>query len=180
MAGHIIDCCSLLNLYTGWRGINELKEFDVRWYVPQAVMKESQYFRDYDLAGNVVTYPLDISGAISDGLLEIANIENQDELTDYVNFAIEVDDGEAQALAIARSRGLIFLTDDAKALKLCSRQNAPILTASTATILQSWSEASKENALRAPEIIARIQSLARFSPKPSDDGYAWWSAHRGR
>jgi predicted nucleic acid-binding protein len=54
-----------------------------------------------------------------------------------VNFATEVDDGEAQSLAIAKHRGFVFLTDDRKAVKVAQRPDVAVRTTSTPNILQS-------------------------------------------
>ena len=40
MDDHVIDCCSLINLYAGCGGLTELRDFRRSWYVCDAVLNE--------------------------------------------------------------------------------------------------------------------------------------------
>ena len=87
MDDHIIDCCSLLNLYTGWGGLAELRELRRTWYVCEAVLNEAEYTREYGADGVPVLIPLDMRGLIQSGILHSARPETEAEIDDYVNFA---------------------------------------------------------------------------------------------
>ncbi len=174
MDDHIIDCCSLLNLYTGWRGLAELWELRCTWHVCEAVLNEAEYTREYGADGVPVFNPLDIRKLTQSGQLLPARPETAAEIDDYVSFACEVDDGEAQALAIAKHRGFVLLTDDRKAARIAQRPDIAVRTTSTAKILQTWAKLDAKNEMRLREILARIATLAKFVPRMDSPDYEWW------
>jgi hypothetical protein len=177
MDDHVIDCCSLLNLYTGWRGLAELRDLRRTWHVCDAVLDEAEYTREYGPDGAHVTIPLDIGTVVRDGLLLPARPETEVEIEDYVTFAMEIDDGEAQALSIAKNRGYVLLTDDRKAARVASRPDVGVRTTSTVEILRTWAGQDRRNEARLREVITRITSLARFRPKTESPDYNWWGAY---
>lgn len=174
MDDHIIDCCSLLNLYTGWGGLTELRELRQTWYVCEAVLNEAEYTREYGADGAPVLIPLDMRELTQSGLLHSARPETEAEIDDYVSFACEVDDGEAQALAIAKNRGFVLLTDDRKAARIAQRPDVAVRITSTAKILQAWAQVDTGNEARLRDVIVRISALARFSPRIDSPDYPWW------
>jgi predicted nucleic acid-binding protein len=177
MGDHIIDCCSLLNLYTGWAGLNELIELKKDWLICDAVVNETEYTREFTKEGAFVKSILDLKPPLQAGLLRVVRSETDAELQDYVNFALEIDDGEAQALAIAKNRGYVLLTDDRRAIKLAGRIDIAVQTTSTITILQQWAKLRPENEARLYEVIRRISVLARFSPRSRSADYDWWEKY---
>jgi len=180
MANRIIDCCSLINLYTGWRGLHELQALGHTWYVAEAALKEAQYTRDVGEGGRLVTIALRLDDLVQSGELNRAAAETAEEMELYVELSAELDDGEAEALAIAKARGLILLTDDAKAIEVAHRPQLSVQTLSTVNVLQEWlsSDPSLEN--RAHEVVRRIETLARFRPRIGTDEFEWWMAIRGQ
>ena len=128
MGDCIIDCCSLLNLYAGWGGLEELRGLNHTWHICEAGLAESEFTREYGPEGLPVDVALDLYPLIDSALLHRARPETDTELADYVNFAGEVDDGEAQALAIAKGRKYILLTDDRKATRIANRADVGVQT----------------------------------------------------
>lgn len=173
----VIDCCSLLNLYAGWRDLSPLQDIGGTWYVCDAVIRETQYVRELDDAGVIKEVPVDLTTALSAGLIKQAHPESEAELEDYVSFAVDLDDGEAQALALAKNRGLILLTDDRKATKLAGISGTRTIT--TATVMRQWSEQAPKFAARLPEALQRITLLARFLPPANSPDYKWWVQNSG-
>lgn len=177
MNDYVIDCCSLLNLYTGWAGLTELQGLGWTWHICEAVLKEAEYMREYGSDGVPQLIPLDMGALTHRDLLLPARPETKEEIDDYLSFASEIDDGEAQALAIAKHRGFVLLTDDRKATKLALRPDVFIRTTSTAKVLQAWAQLDSGNELRLHEIIVRIAVLARFDLHTDSPDYAWWKEH---
>lgn len=179
MASRIIDCCSLINLYTGWKGLDELQAFDRDWYVAEAALKEAQYTREFDEDGKRVVVAINLQAFVESGKLKRAKAETASETDLYVDLASELDDGEAEALAIAKSRGLILLTDDAKANQVAKRREFSVQTLSTAEVLREWVSLDTSRRDRATEIVRRIETLARFRPRSGTEDFAWWQEIRG-
>ena len=176
MPERIIDCCTLLNLNTGWAGLSELAEFDASWFISKSVFNESEYIREYDPGRNIVTIPLDLDGPLKTGLLSIITAESERELLDYVDFAIELDDGEAESLALAKNRHLILVTDDQKSLHVAQRSVVNVQTITTVSVLREWEKKSRANSKRLKEVIDRIRHLARFHPPSNSPDRAWWDS----
>lgn len=97
--------------------------------------------------------PLDMHALTQLGLWLPARPETEQEIEDYVNFANEVDDGEAQALAIAKHRSFMLVTDDRKAVKVAQRPDVAVRTTSTPNILQSWGQMDPGNEARLHEVV---------------------------
>ena len=127
-----------------------------------------------------ILVPLDTGDLVKSGLLLAARIETEQELEDYVNFAIELDDGEAQALALAKHRKLLLLTDDRKANSVAQRADVGVRTISTANVLQIWSQLDPRNEARLHQVIPRISMLARFTPRADLVDYVWWHKYLDR
>jgi len=179
MRDHILDCCSLLNLYTGWRGIEELGELGLEWHICEAVVSEAEYTREYDGKGGKYVVPVDIGRFLESGMLNPVKPETDAEFVDYVSFAMEIDDGEAQAIAIAKSRNYVLLTDDRRAANFARRIDVGVRVISTPEILKAWADRSGDNEARLFEIIPRIAELAKYSPAPDATLSAWWLRYSG-
>lgn len=174
MGDGIIDCCSLINLYTGWRGLNELQSLGNCWYVADAILAEAQYTREFDSNGQIATVALSLDELVRSGNLQRARPETPDEIDWYVRLARELDDGEAQALAIAKMRGFMLLTDDAKAARIARTSELSVETTSTAAVLQDWLATDPSHLVLIREVVTRITTLARFKPSKGDSGLEWW------
>jgi hypothetical protein len=179
MERYVIDCCSLINLYTGWNALTELQSLQNECYVCDAVIAEAQYTRDIGPDGKLLLVPLDLGSLVDAGLLLQVKPESERELQDYVDRAVELDDGEAQALAIAKNRSFTLVTDERKASRIARSPGVEVNTVSTVHILRQWADISPKNAARLPEILKRIAILARFVPTPESTDYAWWKANSG-
>lgn len=169
----VIDCCSLLNLYTGWCGLSEIRTLPWRWYVCDAVISEVEYTREYDSNGVPAPVLLNSNALVQSGLLLPARPESEQEIEDYVSFAMEVDDGEAQALSLAKNRRFVLLTDDRKAANVARRSDVGVQTISTAHVLRSWARLDVRNDARLREVVSRITVLAKYRPPPESADHAW-------
>lgn len=174
MNEQVIDCCSLINLHTGLRGLGALNGLARKWYVCDAVLAESQYTREFGGDGVPMQVPLTLTPDLDAQVLHRVRPESEQELSDYVDFAADVDDGEAQALAIAKNRGFVLLTDDNKAQRLAAEVG--VRTTTTVSVLRDWGELSGDNKSQLPEIVQRITVLARFAPATDSADYEWWKA----
>jgi predicted nucleic acid-binding protein len=177
MKNQIIDCCSLINLHTGWGSLTQLQSLDFSLHIAEAVLDESVFVNEFDSNGEKVKSSLDLRSMQLNLGYTVVRPQTPDELSDYVEFAMEIDDGEAQSLAIAKHRGLILLTDDRKALNVANRSDVKVKTYTTPQVLQMWSAASEPNAQQLPEILRRISELARYRPRANSPERLWWDSN---
>lgn len=178
MAGKLIDCCSLLNLYTGWSGLAELGDLPGPWYVARSVCGEAEYVREYGAKGSIITKALNLDESFTSRILTSLSAETEQELADYIDLATELDDGEAESMAIAKNRDLVLVTDDRKATRIAQR--SATATISTVAVLTEWGELDAANQRRLPEVVKRIRELARFQPAPDSPDNVCWASMTGR
>ena len=89
----------------------------------------------------------------------------------FVELALRIDDGEAEALAIAKTRSLPLLTDDFAAVRLA--RSMTLETISVLDLLRNWQPNPDPAALR---VAARSLSLrARFAPPKQHPLAGWYS-----
>lgn len=178
MAERIIDCCSLLNLYAGWAGLEQLRQLPHSWFVCDAVFGESEITREYDENQQPQDHELILNPFVDSGLIQRVAPESDAEIADYLEFAQLIDDGEAQAIALAKNRGFVLLTDDRKACKLAHREDVAVRTISTVDILREWIEHEAIDAAHVRSVLKRVRELARYLPPKNSPELAWWLAQQ--
>lgn len=158
--------------------MRELASFGDHWHVGDAVLGEAQYIWQFDSDGSRSQFRIDLQPLVAEGILKAVRPESDAEIESYVEFASELDDGEAQAMAIARHRGFILLTDERKALQIAQRADVSVGTITTPEILRKWAIESDGNAARLSEVLRNIEERARFRPRQNTPGGEWWERHR--
>ena len=167
----VLDTCVLINLLATDRITEVVRFIAPTCLVCSAVSGESLYLRPLEADGKVE--PVDLSPLIDAGVLTACQIEGSAEEELYVNYALELDDGEAMSLAIAQSRNFALATDERKARRIVRENIAQLSIISTTEIINAWSEGKDRD-----EIIAVVRSIfarARFRPPDSDPLASRWN-----
>lgn len=174
MADQIVDACCLINLYASGSLKAIISACGGDFYVSEEVRRESLSIRQVDPADTslLIPSPIDFSPEIFSGLIKECRLETKEEIDLYVNFAIEVDDGEASSLAIAKSRSWTVATDDRKAIRLASDSGIDIIT--TPELIERWVKNSKATDDEIKLTIRAIERFARFRPRRGSPLYTWW------
>lgn len=177
MSSKIIDACSLINLYASGRVMDVLQAFSGEFYVPKQVREETLSIRkvDEDDPTRLVPEPIDLDGVISHGLLKECVVEGEDEAETFLQYAVDLDDGEAACLAIAKVRGWSVATDDKKAIRLAGKEGITVVT--TPELLMIWVEADQPTMDELRLALHNIELFARFRLGPSSPSYQWWKEH---
>lgn len=139
-----------------------------------AVAGEALFLKTVDEDGTVQKEPVDLAVYQNAGVLVACDVSPGPETALFVRLAIDLDDGEAMALAIAESRGFALATDDRKAMLVAQRRQVRILT--TADILKEWAEAASVDAPELAAALQRVETLARFTPPQGYPLHDWWQA----
>ena len=176
MADQIVDACCLINLYASGRIQAIIPACGGSFYVSEQVRRESMSIRQVDPADTslLIPLPIDISPEISKGLIRECRLETKEEIESYVNFAVEVDDGEASSLAIAKSRKWIVATDDRKAIRLASESGIAVIT--TPELIERWVKNTKPTDDEIRRTIRAIERFAKFRPRRGNPLHDWWSS----
>lgn len=170
----ILDACVLINLLASgeFDGITDSANRD--FAVCSKVHQESMFLRSDD-AGIVVLEPIALDKYVDSGRIRILLIEDEEEETLYVNYAANLDDGEAMSLALAESRGLVLATDDRKARRLfVDIVDAPHRLLSTSELLRDWADSQAVSPERLRFALHRIMNRARYTPNRNDSNFLWW------
>lgn len=174
MTGYILDCCTLINLYCGWGGLQNLSQIGGNFHVGSTVAAEAMYVRDYDGAGELIQRKLAFADLHRQCRLATLKLASQPELALMVRLASSMDDGEAEGLAMAVCRGLSFCTDDGAVYKLVAAESLRVRLISTPEILQTWAGNDAERQSALPTVVRRAFELAKFRPHRSSPHQAWW------
>ena len=177
MPAVILDACGTINLYASGRFIPILTALGQDWYLPAAVERESQTYRQPDPADpeKLVLVPIDLTPAIDGGVLRRCDCEDEREVELYVELAARIeDDGESMGLAIAKCRGWSVLTDDKKARRIAKELGVPVLA--TPEVMKRWAIATGPSAGELSRVLEAIERFSNYRPGRGAVDYEWWVA----
>ena len=177
MDHRVIDSCCLINLFAVGQFGEWLPVLGFSWHVPRAVRGETLYLRDWDEDGTPRKTPIDLQQEIDQGTLAACDVMAGAETALYVQLAVDLNDGEAMALAIARTRGWGLATDDRRAQRVAATLNVDVLT--TPDLMHKWAGAVGVGEDKIGRALRRIEKHARFRPSEDDVLYQWWSRLTG-
>jgi hypothetical protein len=139
-----------------------------------AVEAESLYLRHDDPKEPME--PVQLTPFIKAGLLATCQIESAEEEQLYVDYAGDLDDGEAMSIALALTRGHCLATDDRKARRLFKEAvNDPNRLISTPKLIRHWHNISEVSSDKLEALLLRVESKACYQPSPSDPDFQWWA-----
>ena len=171
----VLDTCVLINLLASGEIENILKVAAQRSFICSAVEKESIYLRSEDPAADHEA--INLLPLVNNGVLIFCQVEAPDEEQLYVNYAVQLDDGEAMALAIALTRNWGLATDEKKARHLYKEAvgNDNSLT-TTSQLIRSWVEAESISDEYLKLVLLRIERRAFYRPSNWDLNNEWWAS----
>lgn len=168
----IVDACCLINLFAAGDLGKRLYDIGGVWYVPSAVLAETYYLHIERADGSIDKSPIDLQPLVIERVLHTCEPAPGDELDLYVSLAAKLDDGEAMALAIAKTRAWTLATDDRKAQRLATELSVQLL--STSMIMHRWWERAVPTDDELSDTLQRIERLSRYSPGAREAHYSWW------
>ncbi len=175
MPAVILDACGTLNLYASGQFVPILTSLRNEWFLPAAVERESQHYRQPDPTDpeKLIVLPIDLLPAIDGGILIRCDCESDEETALYVELAARIrDDGESMGLAIAKCRGWSVLTDDKKARSIAKELGVSVLA--TTEVVKLWSEIVEPSASELSAALKAIERYANYRPGRSVKNFDWW------
>ena len=175
----VLDTSVALNLLATGVGAVVLKTLEVNCFVCSAVVDEAIYIRSDDPAQP--REPVSIDSWLQSGAVDITSPKGPVEEELYVQFAGDLDDGEAMSLAICRARGYALAADDRKARRIASRLAPPaVQLLSTSQIFHHWANRTGAAAGELKRVLSAIELRARFIPPHDDPLREWWIQSRSQ
>ena len=173
----VIDTPVLLNLLATGFASEILKAIPVPCFLCPVVRSETIYLRHPDPTQPHERVSLD--PFVEAGTLLVTELETSAEEELYVQFAADLDDGEAMSLALCHARGYSLATDDRKARKLATElAPAAVPLLATSEMIQNWSEQVQLSTERLGNVIQAVERRARFVPGFGYPLKEWWERSR--
>ena len=175
MSSLALDACCLLNLVAAGKILHENStKFGYSIFVPKVVAKESIYILqpDENQAGQLVRKEVDMNNYVDRKLISYCDVEGSYEAELYVQFAVQIDDGEAACLAIAKSRSWTMATDDRVARRIATEHSVKVL--GTPEIVRAWAESNSISDSEIASAIGNIQRFAKYVPRANGPDADWW------
>lgn len=147
-----------------------LRATNIVLMTPPTVAGEALYLESEEMGGTreqIDLTPLEDAGVLVKVALEDAEVDLVLEL------ARIVDDGEAEVLAIALSRGIDMATDDRKARRVAAERHASLI--STLEILHRWESSAGVPHDRMQRVMNLVSHRSRYRPASGHPLYEWWS-----
>lgn len=177
MPAVILDACGVLNLYASGQFVPILTALDHDWYVPAAVERESQQYRQPDPTDpdKLIVLPIDLNPAIGAGVLGRCDCEGEEEAALYIELVARIgDDGESMGLAIAKCRDWSVLTDDKKARRIANELGVAVI--GTTGVMKQWAEKVTPSAEEMSAVLEAIERFANYRPGRGAEHLDWWTA----
>jgi predicted nucleic acid-binding protein len=162
----LIDTCCLLNLCASGELLNILQVISIS--VQAAIVEEVK--QELQKIENIEHFEI----AIKQNLLLIVDFQSDVEETAFINYASEIDDGEAATGAIAINRNWAIATDDKKAAKFLSQESPYLQIVSTPEIIKYWSKIANIESSKLSNVLNEIRVKARYCPDKNHSLKSWW------
>jgi len=174
----ILDACVLINLLATGRAQDIMSESGYQFGICSVVKNESIYLRATDSSAPPEEVKLDLY--VESSRLTVYELSGDAEKELYIDYAAELDDGEAMSLALVCSRGFSMASDDRKARRLFMEEIPDLKRLlSTSQILKDWSEKIGLDSTELRQVLIEVSRRGRFFPNSGDTHFAWWSKAMG-
>ena len=170
----VLDASCLLNLYATGRMYDIAQALPYRLVVAEYVATQEALYVWRMVDQTVAPVRVDLNPLIDDGLIKVMGLASDEEQTSFIDFAAQVDDGEAATCATALHRGWATATDDRKARRVFAEvaEHNPLF--STSELMKAWAEEVSIPDWELRDALRAIQTGASYLPSRRDPLYDWW------
>jgi predicted nucleic acid-binding protein len=173
MASIVIqDACVLINLLASGRFDDIANGCGFRFAIASIVAQEALFLRN---ANSGKPEQIDLQPIIERDILEVLTVESEVEKLRYIDMTLDLDDGEAESIAIAETRSFALATDDKKARNIIQRRGLKIELWSTCGLLRYWQSKCSISDNDLGRVLINISSRAKYHPKFGHLDFEWWT-----
>jgi hypothetical protein len=171
----LLDACCLLNLLATSRTEEILRILPFRFATSRLVAEKEVLTLARDSEGTPLEREI-LSPTMLEELpgLDLLELSTEQELSDFVRLAMDLDDGEASVCALAIAHGGGLATDDRKALRVFHREVPTALSMQTPELLYDWARLSKATDAEIRSVLVAVRRRARFYPRKDVPRSDWW------
>ena len=173
-----LDACCVINLFATGRIEEILRVLPYRFAVSQLVADEEVLTirRSADSTEHTEREAVSPRELESSGCLIISDGVTLEEQTEFARFAVDLDEGEASACALAVVHGGAVATDDRKALRVLEESGAQVPTLQTPELLYEWARRSRAPSREVSQALLGIRDRARYYPRRTVAHFSWWES----
>jgi len=168
----ILDACCTLNLSATSRIEVILRRLPYEFTVGSWGRREAQWLSVPDLEERE---SVDLEPLIRAGVLTEEELRDRAEEALFVELGLTLADGEAEAAALAISRGYVLATDDRKARRVVAERHPSARLTGTLELLHAWQSAAAPSEAEVADALRRISERATYRPRRTHPLYTWWS-----
>jgi len=169
----ILDACCILNFCASGQFLAILKSLPAE-IVVTTVVQERELTTLQKLQEQENDAVLEFETAITQGLLKVVDFASEEEEESFVNYAADLDDGEAATFAIAVHRKWAVATDDDKGIKFMQNNFSHLQILSTPEIIKYWSEQERIDFSVLSKVLNTIRIKGRYIPPKNHPLRNWW------
>ncbi len=174
--GLILDACCVINLCASYQMESILTSIPAQVVISDYVKDREVLVVLTGLNDNVVQVreSVDLDPFVETGLINVAVLNEEDESNTFLNFAAELDDGEAITGAIAVHRNWAIATDDKKAIRLFQQEAPENQIISTPEIIKHWANSHNPSSETIKTVLRNIRSRGWYFPDKQHPLFDWW------
>ncbi|MFI9847378.1 hypothetical protein ACIHFD_60915 [Nonomuraea sp. NPDC051941] len=171
----LLDACVALNLEAAGE-FDAIADVLGLTFVMSTKVAEETFYLDDIIDGEPCRIQIDLGPHIRKGTLGVHNLTPGDETATFVRLAGQVDDGEAECLALAVHRALPFATDDRLAIRVAGDLGLTTIFR-TAELLRRYADRANLRSHDITLMLGAVERRASFRPPRSSPDYSWWLGH---
>ncbi|MGH2443677.1 MAG: hypothetical protein ACRDFX_11025, partial [Chloroflexota bacterium] len=118
--------------------------------------------------------PIGVQSLAAAGLVVVTRPESEEETATYIDFAADLDDGEAMTCALALHRNCDVATDERKAIRILGERTPHVAVRTTATLIKAWVDRTQLDRRIVRQTLQSVQTRGRFRPGQQDPLQSWW------
>jgi len=172
----LLDACCLINLFASGRIEQILSVLPSRFCVAEKVTEEALYIllEDEGEDGTAEREAIGVQPLITADLLAMMRPESEEDEAAYIDFAADLDDGEAMTCALAVHRNCDVATDERKAIRILGERAPHVVVHTTASLIKAWADLSQADRQIVRRTLQSIQIRGRFRPGRQEALQSWW------
>lgn len=175
----IMDSCCVFNIHASGISRALFETLPVKAYISEYVVENELI--DFGRLDRLNDERSSFQRLIGDNVIEIMNLEDEQEINDFLTLCqrYSCGNGELSCIALAKNRSLVIATDDGKATIISKKYTPSAHIITTPEIVKYYIDNSNINNLSAKQIIESIEINGRYSPNKDHFLYDWWNYVKG-
>ena len=171
----LLDACVLINLFACGHADEILGLLDFSPAIVSHVYRETLYIRRGGSGGDArESVTIDLTDLLAHGLLHVVADASDVELNTFVDFTLELGDGEAMTAALAVHRGHVVATDDRVALRVVGSR---VPTLSSLDLIKLWAEQKRVAPLTITAALRDLRQRGSYLPGARHPLKRWWDRY---